>query len=236
VGVGCNAAACFEIQMNFSQQEQTLGKRFGGLTFVVLLHVLVLYAMVSGLAKRVVDVVRAPIETKVIEEVKAPPPPPDVVVPPPPKLDAPPPPFIPPPEVQIAAPPPVQATITATTPTPPPAVVEIAPVAPPVVAAPAPVVAAPPPPKQVVASIGVACQKLVAPVMPTRAVDEGINGAVKARITIRNSKVINVDIISARPRGVFEAAVRTAMMKYSCQTEGDQIVTAEQEFQFKLDE
>jgi protein TonB len=219
--------------MNFSQQEQTLGKRFGGLAIVILLHVVVLYALVSGLAKRVVEVVRAPIETKVIEEVKAPPPPPEVVVPPPPKLEAPPPPFIPPPEVQIAAPPPVQPTITASTPTPP-AVVEIAPAAPPVVAAPAP--PAPPPPKPVVASIGVACQKLVAPVMPTRAVEEGINGAVKARITIKNSKVINVEIVSARPRGVFDAAVRTAMMRYSCQTEGDQTVTAEQEFQFKLDE
>lgn len=233
VDVDCNTAACFYFQMNFSQQEQTLGKRFGGLAIVILLHVVVLYALVSGLAKRVVEVVRAPIETKVIEEVKAPPPPPEVVVPPPPKLEAPPPPFIPPPEVQIAAPPPVQPTITASTPTPP-AVVEIAPAAPPVVAAPAP--PAPPPPKPVVASIGVACQKLVAPVMPTRAVEEGINGAVKARITIKNSKVINVEIVSARPRGVFDAAVRTAMMRYSCQTEGDQTVTAEQEFQFKLDE
>jgi protein TonB len=237
VDVDGNAAAGFDFQMNFSQQDQTLAKRFSGLTIVILLHVVVLYALVSGLAKRVVDVVRAPIETKVIEEVKAPPPPPEIVVPPPPKLEAPPPPFIPPPEVQIAAPPPVQPTITASTPTPPPAAVEMAPVAPPVVAAPVAVVAAvPPPPKQVVASIGVACQKIVAPVMPTRAVEEGINGAVKARITIRNSKVLNVEIVSARPRGVFDAAVRTAMMKYSCQTEGDQTVTAEQEFQFKLDE
>jgi periplasmic protein TonB len=235
VDVDCNAATLFCFQMNFSQQEQTLGKRFGGLAIVILLHVVVLYALVSGLAKRVVDVVRAPIETKVIEEVKAPPPPPEIVVPPPPKLEAPPPPFIPPPEVQISAPAPVQPTITASTPTPP-AVVELAPVAPP---APAPVAApAPPapPPKPAVASIGVACQKLVAPVMPQRAVEEGINGAVKARITIRNSKVINVDIVSAKPRGVFDAAVKAAMMKYSCQTDGDQTVTAEQDFQFKLDE
>jgi periplasmic protein TonB len=72
--------------------------------------------------------------------------------------------------------------------------------------------------------------------MPPRAVEEGISGTVKARITIRNSKVINVDIVSAKPRGVFDAAVKAAMMKYSCQTEGDQTVTAEQDFQFKLDE
>lgn len=222
------------IKMNFNQQEQTPAKRFTGLAVVVLLHVLVLYALVSGLAKRVVEVVRAPIETKVIEEVKAPPPPPpEVVVPPPPKLEAPPPPFIPPPEIQIAAPAPAQPTITASTPTPP-AVAEIAPLPVPVPeAAPA---APAPPPKPVIAAISVACQKTVAPVMPARAVEEGINGAVKARITIRNSKVVAVDIVSAKPRGVFDAAVRTAMMRYSCQTEGDQVVIAEQDFQFKLEE
>lgn len=215
--------------MNFNQQAQTPAKRFTGLAVVVLLHAVVLYALVSGLAKRVVDVVRAPIETKVIEEVNAPPPPPEVVVPPPPKLEAPPPPFVPPPEVQISAPAPVQPTITASTPTPP-AVVEIAPTPAPEPAAPAP------PPRPVIAAIGVACQKTVAPVMPARAVEEGINGAVKARITIRNSKVVAVDIVSAKPRGVFDAAVRAAMMKYSCQTEGDQVVIAEQDFQFKLEE
>jgi protein TonB len=129
--------------MNFSRQQADPRRHAVGFTFVVLLHVLVVYALVTGLAQKVVDVVRAPIETKVIDEVKAPPPPPETVVPPPPKLEAPPPPFIPPPEVQIQAPPPVQPTITAT-PTPPPDPVAIAPMAPPLAApaAPAPVSAA----------------------------------------------------------------------------------------------
>ncbi|HUG26351.1 energy transducer TonB [Piscinibacter sp.] len=122
--------------MNFSKQQADPRRHAIGFSFVVLLHVLVVYALVTGLAKKVVDVVRAPIETKVIEDLVKPPPPPETVVPPPPKLEAPPPPFIPPPEVQIATPPPLQPTITAT-PTPPPEPVAIAPVAPPL-AEPAP--------------------------------------------------------------------------------------------------
>src|SRR5204863_8100138 len=138
--------------MNFAQQQNDPRRRVIGFGAVLLFHLLVVYALVSGLAKKVVDVVRAPIETKVIEEIKKPPPPPEVVLPPPPKLEAPPPPFIPPPEIQIQTPPPPQPTITATTPTPPPAPVATAPAPPPVVAA-APAPAAPPAP----VTAGVVC-------------------------------------------------------------------------------
>ena len=138
--------------MNFAEAQSDPRRRIVGFGAVLLFHALLVYALVSGLAKKVVDVVRAPIETKVIEEIKKPPPPPEVVVPPPPKLEAPPPPFIPPPEIQIANPPPAP-TIVAVTATPPPAPVAIAPAPPPVVATPAP--PAPPPPAVVTA--GVAC-------------------------------------------------------------------------------
>jgi periplasmic protein TonB len=124
--------------MNFAKQQRDPRRHLVGFTAVVLFHGFVVYALVTGLAKKVVEVVRAPIETKVIEEIKKPPPPPETVVPPPPRLEAPPPPFIPPPEVQIATPPPPAPTITAVTPTPPPAPVVIAPAPPPVVAAPPP--------------------------------------------------------------------------------------------------
>jgi protein TonB len=97
--------------MNFAQQQNDPRRRIIGFGAVLLFHLLIVYALVSGLAKKVVDVVRAPIETKVIEEIKKP-------------------------EIQIATPPPPQPTITATTPTPPPAAVVIAPTPPP--AAPAP--------------------------------------------------------------------------------------------------
>lgn len=103
---------------------RSAGRQLTGFIAVVLLHVVLVYALVNGLARKIVEVVRAPLETKIIEEVKAPPPdkPPP---PPPPKLAAPPPPYIPPPEVQVQAPQAVP-TITAVTrvqpsePVPPP--------------------------------------------------------------------------------------------------------------------
>src|SRR5438105_15288578 len=135
--------------MDFSQRQARSGQHAPGVLFVIFFHIFIVYALVTGLAKKVVDVVRAPIETKVIEEIKKPPPPPEIVVPPPPVLAAPPPPLIPPPEVHIATPPPVQQTITASTPTPPP-VTAITPVAPPAPPAPAP---APAPPAPVSAAV-----------------------------------------------------------------------------------
>src|SRR5688500_20389532 len=69
---------------------------------VGLLHLAIGYALVTGLARKVVEVIKAPLETKIIEEVKKPPP--DQPPPPPPKMAAPPPPFIPPPEINIQVP------------------------------------------------------------------------------------------------------------------------------------
>jgi periplasmic protein TonB len=212
--------------MNFSQRQADPRRHLMGISLVVAFHLIVVYALVTGLAKKVVDVVRAPIETKVIEEIKKPPPLPEVVLPPPPKLDAPPPPYIPPPEVQIAAPPPPQPAITATTPTPPAAPFNLTP--------PTPAVT-PAAPRAAVLAMAVACASQVQPVMPAKATREGINGSVRARATIRGGKVIAVDILSSSPRGVFDAAVRTAMLQYGCQA-GDEEIKAEQTFDFKIAE
>jgi len=116
--------------MDYAQQQRDPTKHLVGLTIVFLLHVLIVYALVTGLARKVVDVIKKPIETKIVEEAK-PPPPPETPPPPPPKLTTPPPPFIPPPEVQISVPPPPSA-ITAITTTPPPPVANTAPQPPPV--------------------------------------------------------------------------------------------------------
>ena len=218
--------------MNFSQRQADPRRHLVGLTLVIVFHVLIVYALVTGLAKKVVDVVRAPIETKVIEEIKKPPPPPpEIVLPPPPKLEAPPPPYIPPPEVQIATPPPPQPTITvAPSPVPPPPTV-MTPTPPPVVVAPP----APPPPRPATMSIGVACATQVQPVTPPKAAREGLTGTVKARATIKGGKVIAVEILSETPRGVYENAVRTAMMQYGCSAAGDEEIKADQTFDFKLE-
>ena len=88
--------------MDFSEQGQESGSKLTGFAVVVLIHAILIYALLTGLGKKIVSVIKElPLETKVIEEVKPPPPPPDAP-PPPPKLAAPPPPFIPPPEVQVA--------------------------------------------------------------------------------------------------------------------------------------
>jgi protein TonB len=101
------------MNMEFTQTGQAPAKRLSGLAVVVLLHAVIVYALLTGLARKVVEVIKQPIETKIIEEVKAPPPPPEKpVAPPPPKLAAPPPPFIPPPEIRTQTPPP-QNTIAA---------------------------------------------------------------------------------------------------------------------------
>jgi protein TonB len=115
--------------MDYAQQQRDPTKHLVGLSIVFLLHVLLIYALVTGLARKVVDVIKKPIETKIVEEAK-PPPPPETPPPPPPKLTTPPPPFIPPPEVQIAVTPP-PAAITAVTTTPPPPVANITPQPPP---------------------------------------------------------------------------------------------------------
>ncbi len=228
--------------MDFSQRQADPRRHLVGITVVILFHALLVYALVSGLAKKVVQVVIAPIETKVIEEVKKPPPPPEVVVPPPPKLEAPPPPFIPPPEVQITAPPP-PPTITAVTPTPPPAPVVIAPAPPPVVAPPAVVAAppappAPPPPKPAIQAAGVACSKMVPPEPP--AVNTEVQGSIFVIATLKGGRVVQVDVERNTLRGVadrramrgFISAIESAMKDgYVCAGDAVQI---RQEFFFDI--
>lgn len=87
--------------MSYAQPKDS-GSRLTGFVLVMLLHVLLVYALINGLARKIVEVVKAPLETKIIEEIKPPPdkPPP----PPPPRLKTPPPPYIPPPEVQVQMP------------------------------------------------------------------------------------------------------------------------------------
>jgi protein TonB len=217
--------------MNFSKQQADPRRHLAGIAFVVLFHAFIVWALVSGLAKKVVEVVRAPIETKVIEEIKKPPPPPEVVVPPPPKLEAPPPPFIPPPEVQVAAPPP-EPTITATTPTPPA----------PAPFTPSPPVAAAEPPKAPAAiSAGAACSKVVNPDAPTVPESTGITGAVVAyQAVMQGGSVASFEITKVQMRGGSDNKVRRALInsveaavrQYVCSTG----VPFRQEIEFKFTE
>jgi len=221
--------------MNFAQQQNDGRRRIIGFGAVLLFHLLIVYALVSGLAKKVVDVVRAPIETKVIEEIKKPPPPPEVVVPPPPKLEAPPPPFIPPPEIQIATPPPPQPTITAPTPTPPPAPVVIAPARPPPVAA-AP---APPAPAPATASAGVVCSNYASVMgdvaFPREAQRQGIErGEATIQFTLTASGEVK-DIKAIRStNSIFARNSIRIVSEYKCQGQGRD-VTVTVPFAYKME-
>lgn len=125
--------------MDFAQEQRAPGKHAVGIGIVIAMHLVLGWALLTGLAQRMVEVIKAPIETKIIEEVKPPPPPPPENLPPPPKFAPPPPSFVPPPEVSVNPPPVAAPTITTTTVAPPPTPVTIAP-------APGPVVQAPPAP------------------------------------------------------------------------------------------
>jgi protein TonB len=92
---------------------------------VILLHVLLVYAIVSGLATSVIAVVKKPLETKIISAPPPPPPPPPPVVLPPPTLAPPPPPYVPPPLIQVQQPP--QQVFAVTTQVKPPAPTPTAP-------------------------------------------------------------------------------------------------------------
>jgi len=210
---------------------QDPSSRVKGIVIVVALHVLIGYALISGMARKGLDLIKKPLEAVVIQEVIIPPPPPP---PPPkkvelpkdlPKVQAPPPPFVPPPDVA----PPVTSTapVIVATHTPPPVPAVIAPPAPTAPPAPVPVTAGP---KR--SAIGVACPTQVAPEMPRKALQDGTEGVVKAQILIKNGVVQEVTILSG-PR-VFHASVKSAIQQYKCVAEGPEVL-ATQEFNFKLE-
>lgn len=214
--------------MDYRFESRDPRRRLKGIAIVVLLHVFIGYALMSGLARKGLDLVRQPMKAVVIQEVTLPPPPPP---PPPPKRiekpvvvpkrPAPPPPYVPPSEVvpQAASTAPAIAAST----TPPPEPPAIAPPAPPPTA---PVAAGP---RR--AAIGVACPTQVAPDMPRKALMDGIEGVVKAQIHIRDGGIQDVTILSG-PK-VFHAAVKAAMLQYKCVADGSEVI-ATQEFNFHL--
>jgi len=165
-------------------------RRLGGFVFVVLLHVLLLYALQSGLAKTLVNKVMGPLDASLIEEVKE-----DIEEPPPPppKFQAPPPVFVDMPEVAITQEAPA-TTITATN---------------------APPKAAPPPPKaDVIIPPKVNPRNPISqPEYPTMSRRLGEEGVVVLLLTVDEDGRVtaaSVDTSSGFER-LDEAAVKEAM-------------------------
>jgi len=119
--------------MNFTQDGGTPPRNYVGIGIVILLHIILIYALINGLARKVVDIVQQPVETKIIKQYIPPPPPPPPkkieppkmvekpVTPPPPVV---PPPFVPKTEVKVATPPPPMQTQATPPPPAPPAPVQ----------------------------------------------------------------------------------------------------------------
>ena len=102
--------------MAFADQQGMSTQRMMGLGFVALLHILLGYAFVTGLALKAIKKIVQPIEAvEVKDDVK-----PEEPPPPPPKLDEIPP-YVPPPivDVQVAAPPPPVQQVQRVAPPPP---------------------------------------------------------------------------------------------------------------------
>ena len=198
--------------MDYAQTQRNPGKHMVGFSVVLVLHLLLGWALLNGLAQRLVEVIKAPIETKIIEEVKPPPPPPPENLPPPPKFAPPPPSFVPPPEVNVN-PPPMQApTITTTTVAPPPTAVTIQPPAPP---------APPAPPRPRVAAIpAIANAGACAPTnddYPSAAKRAEATGTTKVRFTVgADGKLVSAELVkSAGPSREHKMLDRVAISKLS---------------------
>ncbi|MEO3691461.1 hypothetical protein [Roseateles paludis] len=212
--------------MNFAQEKQG-ASRFTGLGVVILIHVLIVWALASGLARKVVEKVAGPLDVKVIEEQVKPPPPPEKVVPPPPDLKAPPPPFVPPPEFLVTAPAPPAPAIQST---------QVAPPAAAVVAPQAPVAAAPAPaPRPAVITAAMVCTKMSKPEVPS--VNFSGEAAFKVVATVKAGKVSGFTFTNLRAgvdrkvQRAFQSEIETALQAYVCP--GDHVF--EQEFVFRID-
>jgi protein TonB len=207
--------------MDYAQQQRNPGKHLTGITAVVVLHIVVGYALVNGLARKVIDVVKGPLETKIIEEVKKPPPP-DTPPPPPPKLVQPLQTFVPPPEVQIQQP------------------VVQAPVIQAVQRTEAPVFQRPAAPAPVAApsnSVGVACpnsQKIRTEIQyPVQARREGLQGDVTIRFTVTATGQIKDPQVVSSSNRVFNNVSLNAIRQFNCVGQGQDVVV-EVPFSFKL--
>jgi periplasmic protein TonB len=185
------------------EQSASSNKKLLGFGLVLLLHVVLIYALVNGLAQKFVKTVIDPLEVNIIEEVKLPPPPPPPPPPPKeevakPKVVIPPPAYVPPVEVKIKSSD-SQDTITAQTSAAPPKSEPVAEPAPEVKPEPAPEPPPPPPPpkpkERTKASTKPGCSK---PPYPAESQELEEEGTVTLGITTdTDGQVVEIKIIKS---------------------------------------
>ena len=227
--------------MDYASSQRNSKRNLIGLSGVVLLHVFIVYALMTGMANKTLKVLVKPLETKIIEEFipppPPPPPPPKKVEPQMPKVQAPPPPpFVPPPEVVVNSPappvissvsvaPPVVEPVIAPPPPPAPIVVAVAPPAPP-----------PAPPKPKVRT-GVTPKSKEECIYPREALRKGVAGG--EFMTMLNvderGNVTNVEILEGKRTDGFERELKRCLLAWKFEGEGERY-QVKAPFEFKLTE
>ncbi len=167
--------------------QQASGNKIVSLVIVALIHIVVIYALVTGLAYSAVKTVAeklnvVDVQEEVIEPEEPPPPPPDQPITPPPVVTPPP----------IVRTPPTAAPVITTTNTPPPVFTPT-----PIVAPPPPPPAAPPPPSKASGASprGNPGSWATTNDYPARALREERAGTTRFRVTIGpDGRVTNCEI------------------------------------------
>lgn len=201
--------------MAYADQEMS-GSRVVAIIIVALIHVVIGYALITGLAYSAVQQVVERVTTVDIDE---PPPPEEEEEPPPPEPQpdtAPPPPVAPPPPINIApAPPPIRTQPTIPPPAPP--ALRIPPPAP--VAPPAPPPAPPPPPSQARGASPRDASRWAARIQanyPSRAQRAGEEGTVGVAVTVTpDGRAANCRVTSSSGSSALDSAACQGMERYA---------------------
>ncbi|MGQ5523188.1 hypothetical protein ACUHMQ_07985 [Chitinimonas sp. PSY-7] len=207
-------------------------KHLLGIGFVVLLHLLVVYGLVNGLARKVVEVIQKPLETKLIDEPPPPPPEEKPLPPPPPEVKLPPPPpaYVPPPEVVVQAPAtavnaPTAVSHEAPPDTPPP------PPAPPV---PTPAVAAPVSARAVFSNYAEVAEGLSDKFSVVADKEQIQTAEVTLLMTVGAACEIGTVSIKSSTNSAVAALARNAVRRFKCSTPPGHEVQVLVPFSFKL--
>lgn len=190
--------------------QQMGGNRVVSIVIVALIHVVIGYLLISGLA---ISAVKQVVERVTTVDIEEPPPPEEEPPPPPPEQpQAPPPPVAPPPPISIApAPPPIQTQ--ATIPPPAPPAIMIPPPAPP--AAPP----APPAPSQARGATTRNERSWAARIQdnyPARALREEREGTVGVRVTVTaQGRATNCQVTASSGSPDLDQAACQGMERYA---------------------
>ncbi|MBV7265755.1 energy transducer TonB [Erythrobacter ani] len=190
--------------------QQMSGNKVVSIIIVALIHVLIGYLLISGLA---ISAVKEVVERVTTVDIEEPPPPeePDEPPPPPEEVTAPPPPVAPPPPISIAPAPPQIQTQSEIPPPAPPALLipPPAPVAPP----------APPPPSLARGPTTRGERRWAARIQenyPSRALREEVEGTVGVRVTVTaDGRATGCSVTASSGSSILDDAACRGMERYA---------------------